>query len=112
MRKSFDTLAAIVSEQLGADPVSGSLFVFSNRGRNRLKALWWDRGGFLLLSKRLESGTFAWPKENAVSVEYTHEEFALLVGGIDVAHVRVRRWFEPKQSNARSESFEKSWTNA
>lgn len=96
MRKSFDTLASIVTDQLGVDPLTGALFVFCNRSRNRLKVLWWDRGGFLLLCKRLERGTFSWPAPDAKSVEYTLEEFSLLLAGIDVAQVRVRRWFEPK----------------
>jgi transposase len=56
MRKQFDGLAAVVSHELGEDPLSGHLYVFFNRHGNRLKCLWWDRGGYALLYKRLERG--------------------------------------------------------
>ena len=62
LRKAFDSLASVVRNDLLKDPLSGALFVFCNRRRNRLKILWWERGGYLLLAKRLERGTFAWPQ--------------------------------------------------
>ena len=59
LRKSFDTLAALVSDVLEEDPYSGHVFCFINRRRDRVKLLVWDRTGFWLLAKRLEAGTFA-----------------------------------------------------
>jgi transposase len=71
MRKSFDGLAEIVRTFLGQDPLSGHLFVFRNKTSQRLKILWWDRGGLAIYYKRLERGTFRFPSahDNAVAVE-------------------------------------------
>jgi transposase len=62
MRKSFDGLSGIVRSQLGADPLSGSLFVFVNGRRTMVKMLYWDRDGFALWYKRLERGAFVLPR--------------------------------------------------
>ena len=62
MRKGFEGLYGLVRDQLGADPLSGHLFLFSNRTRTRLKALTWDGSGLWVCAKRLEKGRFRWPK--------------------------------------------------
>lgn len=92
MRKSFNGLTAIVSNHLVQDPLSGHMFVFCNRRRDRIKVLYWDRSGLWVCAKRLEKGTFAWPSETAVSVEMTTEELTMLIGGIDLRNTRRRRW--------------------
>ena len=67
MRKSFNGLSGLVRSRLAEDPLSGDLFVFCNRGKNRLKILFFDSTGMWVLAKRLERGTFDWPAELAGS---------------------------------------------
>jgi len=93
MRKSFDTLAQRVREVVLDNPESGDLYVFCNRRRDRLKILYWESSGFWLLAKRLEKGTFAWPASAKGKVEYSMAELTLLLGGIDLAETRRRRWY-------------------
>ena len=93
MRKSFNGLTAIVMNELDEDPLSGHLFVFCNRRRDRIKVLYWDRSGLWVCAKRLEKGTFAWPRSTARALEMTSEELAMLLGGIDLNGARPRRWF-------------------
>ena len=103
MRKSFDTLSAIVSETLGGDPYSGDVYAFCNRGRNRVKLLVWDESGFLLCAKRLEAGTFAWPTASETSIDLSSEELQLLLGGIDVRDAKRRSWYKrPTEQNMTS----------
>lgn len=93
MRKSFNSLAAIVAGTLGEEATSGHLFVFCNRDRNRIKVLCWDGSGLWVCAKRLEKGTFAWPDSNATSVALSREEFVMLVAGLDPAATRRRKWY-------------------
>ncbi len=73
------------------DPFSGSLYVFYNRSRDRLKILEWDGDGFWLYFKRLEKGHFRWPGEGeAVAMHLTGEELAILLGGSKV-ELKLRR---------------------
>jgi len=93
MRKGFDGLSGLVASELKLDPLSGALFVFRNRRRDRLKVLYWDRDGYALWYKRLEAGTFEFPKakgdETCTSI--SHQDLSLLLSGIDLASVRRRR---------------------
>jgi transposase len=102
MRKSFDTLAAVVQGEIGEDPLSGHLFVFCNRRRDRLKILYWDRSGYCLFAKRLEKGTFFWPASTKTSakVEMTSAELSMLIGGIDLRSARKRRWIDHRASES------------
>jgi len=95
MRKSYDTLAEVVRRVIGEDPLSGDVFVFCNGARNRIKVLCFDRGGFWLLARRLEKGTFAWPRESARGpVTMRAEDLMLLLGGLDPSRFQRRVWYE------------------
>lgn len=86
MRRSFDRLAAEVETVLRQDPFSGHVFCFFNRRRDRVKLLVWERGGFWLLYKRLEEGTFA----QVERAEMSPRDLYLLLEGIEVVRERVR----------------------
>lgn len=85
MRKSFDTLAAVVRSVIHDDPLSGHLFVFCNRRRDRLKVLLWEESGFWLMAKRLEKGTFIWPGSSRGKVEYSTAELAAMLAGLELS---------------------------
>ena len=95
MRKGFDTLAVLVRDGLGYDPLSGHLFLFIGRRRDRLKILYWDRDGYALWYKRLEQGTFRMPvaKPDAASIELKASELAMLLEGIDLRSIKRRKRF-------------------
>ena len=93
LRKSFDTLAALVCEVIDEDPQSGHLFVFLNRRKDRVKILWWDQSGYFLLAKPLEHGQFRIydkASENKASFNLSASELALLLEGIDLRRSRRR----------------------
>jgi transposase len=96
LRAGFDHLAALVRRVVQEDPLSGHLFAFLNRRRNRVKILWWDRTGWSLLYKRLEMGTFRFPSEPLPGqrhIEMDPAELALMLEGIDLSESkRYRRW--------------------
>jgi transposase len=95
MRKGFDGLFGLVRDQLGQDPLSGHLFLFTNRTRTRLRALIFDGSGLWVCAKRLERGRFRWPEaRDARSVSMRPEELAMLISGMDLAQARPRRnWY-------------------
>ena len=95
MRKGFDGLYGLVRDQLGHDPLSGHLFLFSNCMRTRLKALVWDGSGLWVCAKRLEKGRYRWPvaSEKQRSVTMRAEELAMLVNGLDLEQARPRNWY-------------------
>jgi len=95
MRKGFDSLAALVRESLGYDPLSRHLFLFAGRGKDRLKILYWDTDGFAIWYKRLEEGTFRLPtpKKAGASVELKASELAMLLAGIDLTSIKRRKRF-------------------
>ena len=95
MRKDFEGLYGLVRDQLGQDPLSGHLFLFSNRTRTRLKALAWDGTGLWVCAKRLEKGRFHWPvaSEKQRRVTMRAEELAVLVNGLDLKQAQPRKWY-------------------
>jgi len=101
MRCGFDRLAERVRAVIGQDPLSGHLFVFRSRRGDRLKILVWDRDGFLLWYKRLESGVFKLPRvEGAGSVELRASELAMVLDGIDVSKLkRLPRYTRISEAN-------------
>ena len=95
MRKGFEGLFGLVRDQLGLDPLSGHLCLFCNKGRNRLKVLYWDGSGLWICAKRLERGRFSWPSdgEQSARVTLSQEELSLLLGGIDLTRTRRKNWY-------------------
>jgi transposase len=95
MRKGFEGLYGLVRDRLLCDPLSGHLFLFANARRNRLKLLFWDGSGLWVCAKRLEKGRFWWAEADGRQGKLTlsHEELALLVGGLDLTETRRRRWY-------------------
>jgi transposase len=83
MRKQINTLAALVQQECGMNPMNGSLYVFCGTNRRRLKVLYWDRNGFCLWTKRLSDDRFPWPLKESEIRTITHEELVMLLDGID-----------------------------
>lgn len=104
MRKSFDGLSALVSG-LDLDPLSGHLFVFINKRRDRIKILYWDTDGLAVWAKRLERGTFRIPDARANRVEMAAADLAALLAGIDLNSARRRpRYARPTSPLQNSEN--------
>jgi transposase len=96
LRKSFDTLAELVRQQLSADPLSGHLFVFRNRRADRVKLLYWDEDGFAIWYKRLEEGTFRFPISADGRVALRAADLQMILDGVDLDSVKRRkRWRRP-----------------
>ncbi len=104
LHKSFDGLSSEIRSTLGHDPLSGHVFVFLNRRRNQVKLIVWTRGGWTIVHKRLERGTFAFPArvvEGAASVAIDVHELAMLLEGIEVSRAKTKPRWEPP-TRARS----------
>ena len=84
MRKSIDGLAVIVQEQFQLDPFSKSLFLFCGKRRDRIKCLLWEGDGFLLLYKRLENGSFKWPRKESEVRPISWQQFRWLMEGLEI----------------------------
>ena len=104
LRRSFDGLSNEVRAVLAMDPLSGHVFVFLNRRKTQVKLLLWTRGGFTILHKRLERGTFAFLQQvtaQATHVDMDVHELAMLLEGIDVTRARTStRWEPPSHERA------------
>ena len=95
LRLGFDGLAALVRTQLKADPLSGHLFVFTNRTANRVKVLYWGGHGLCLWCQRLEAGRYHFPEATATGIELTASQFQMILDGIDVSRLRRFKRFTP-----------------
>ena len=97
LRLSFNGLWAAASQQMGEDPKNGALFVFGNRRRNRIKILYFDGTGVIILAKRLEEGTFCWPQsagEPGAKMRLAPQALQLLLDGVDLKAGMRRAWYE------------------
>lgn len=103
MRKGFDTLCGLVRDELGRDPLSGEVFVFISGGRNRIKLLLYEQGGFVLWYKRLEKGSLELPKgEGALKI--TWQQLVLMLEGIALEQPqRRKRWGTPQMPMSSSQ---------
>ena len=93
LRKSIDGLSILVSQVLGQDPFSAQLFVFVNRRRDKLKALLWDRNGFVLYYKRLERGQFPWPAigDEQAALVIEQRQLQWLLSGLSIEQRQAHR---------------------
>jgi transposase len=94
MRKGFDSLSGMVSEQMKLNALSGAVFIFVNKRRNQLKLLLWEGDGFSLYYKRLEQGTYELPagqNNKAGSVNITAQQLLLILQGISLKSIKHRR---------------------
>ena len=98
LRKSFDSLAALVRDGMGADPLSGDIFVFRNKSADRIKLLVWEEDGYAIWYKRLEKGTFRFPvaADGCAHLEVCAADLIMLLAGIDLSSVkRSKRYHRP-----------------
>lgn len=100
MRRSFDGLHALVRDHLQQDAFAGHLYLFSNRRKDRVKLLYWDRDGFALWAKRLEEGTYAWPHSRENPCQMSAAELSALLSGIDLNVARRRKRYQ-RPTNSR-----------
>ena len=99
MRKGRDGWLGLVSGYIEEDPLSGHLFVFCNRTQDRIRVLFWDESGYWLCGKQLERGRYSWPQRDFEGKRLTLSAaaWAMLVGGIDLARGRRKRWWRKNE---------------
>jgi len=93
MRLGFDGLYGLVVGQLQENPESGHLFLFSNKRRDRMKIIFFDGNSLWVCARRMEQGRLHWPVSENGRVQLSREEFALLIGGIDLTGTKQRKWY-------------------
>jgi len=96
LRKSFDGLCGLVESVFQGNVLDGHLFLFLNKRRDRIKALWWDRDGLVIWYKRLERGSFEMPRtaSHAQHLELDATELAMLLGGVSLASAKRRKRYQ------------------
>jgi transposase len=107
LRKGFDGLYGLVRDRLECDPTSGYAFLFTNARRNRLKLVVYDGSGLWVCAKKLDRGCFRWPAVDSTvkKIVLSHEELALLLGGIDLSQTRPRKWYRKPVAEEPTESL-------
>jgi len=96
MRRSIDGLASIVQHNFKLDPFSNSLFLFCGRKNNRIKALYWEGDGFVLLYKRLENGRYQWPRKESEAKEISPQQLRWLLEGLSINQTKLIRKIQVK----------------
>ena len=91
LRKGIDGLASIVQEAFDLDPFTNTLFLFCGRRRDRIKALYWEGNGFILLYKRLESGGFQWPRSESEARALTPQQYRWLMEGLSIDQPKAQK---------------------
>lgn len=91
LRRGIDGLAAIVQEQFQLDPFTNTLFLFCGRRKDRIKGLLWEGDGFLLLYKRLEQGSFQWPRTGDEARQITPQQYRWLMEGLSIEQPKANR---------------------
>ena len=91
MRKQINSLAILVQERMQLDPLSGGVFVFCNRKRSTVKALYWNRNGFCLWQKRLERDRFRWPEKAEEVMTISQRELRWLLDGLELIQGKAHR---------------------
>jgi len=94
-RKQMDGLAALLKEALGADPLSGAIYVFRSKRNDRVKLLWWDGTGVCLMTKRLEGRQFRWPPIEDGTMQLTPAQLATLLEGLEWRRIEPRDVIRP-----------------
>jgi transposase len=97
MRKSIDGLSMIVQQNYKLDPFSNSLFLFCGKSTTKMKALYWEGDGFVLMYKRLENGRFTWPRSREEALEITDQQFRWLMEGLNIIQPRQIRKSDKKR---------------
>ena len=105
LRKNFNGLYGLVRDHLNSDPESGHVFLFTNARRNRLKLLVYDGSGLWVCAKKLDRGCFRWPNADSAvkKIVLSHEELALLLGGIDLKQTKPRKWYRATRTGEPEE---------
>jgi transposase len=93
MRKSFDGLSGLVSQQMGKDVCSGDVYIFLGKDLTKIKLLVWETGGFVLYYKRLEAGTFRLPTSSQSTIAFSYSALCLLMEGLEVKVLHQRKRF-------------------
>ena len=97
MRKSFDGLSGLVLNNLGYNPISGEVFIFINKSRDKIKLLHWQGSGYLLYYKRLEKGTFELPRYDASvgSITLSYAQMVMIIDGLSIKNLQKRKRYIP-----------------